>query len=435
MGLIMASIVISFVGMQDPVSDNTREDGSIVTLVKHLMEQPNQIARIVLLHTQGTAERAEMTKGWLSDEPFCLLPETIETIAVSEALSTDPVNLLLAAQEARKGIETVLPQLSKQDTLEFNASSGTPVMKGSWSILQAAGYAPNSRVWQVRNPKEMQSGQTRVFQTNVDTLRHEFEIKVAKQQINDYNYSGAAITLRASGLTNPVIDGLLEYGRCRLALDYSQADSALQPIKSQVDPYWLKQIAKLRQRDLAALAQEAYLNGLTKLNNRQFSEFLERLSSFHEVALRAVLQKNLPIEIRASKHRRTEAIWQDLQRVDGGKLYQHLQTYHIPNKSGDNQLHLKGFITPVVMVAILSYYDSQTEVQLSLKLQQYIHDRNDLVHGLEGVSQIDDEQEILNTMKQLLKRVITVASGNPFDVLNQQLCELLDRSLRPIAQP
>jgi hypothetical protein len=88
------------------------------------------------------------------------------------------VNLLLAVNEARNGIERGLEYFTKGDNLEFNASSDTPVMKSAWTVLQAAGYAPHSSVWQVRNPKQIQTGQTRVFETNVDTLKREFDVKV-----------------------------------------------------------------------------------------------------------------------------------------------------------------------------------------------------------------------------------------------------------------
>jgi hypothetical protein len=74
-----------------------------------------------------------------------------------DRLSNDPVNCLLAVEAARSGLEKGVLLIQKM-FLEFNASSGTPVMKSSWSILQAAGYVPHSNVWQIRNPKEMGSG-------------------------------------------------------------------------------------------------------------------------------------------------------------------------------------------------------------------------------------------------------------------------------------
>lgn len=159
----MSSIVLSFVGQQDPVSDHTREDGSIVTLIRHLLATQTVIEQIILLHTDGTHDRAQLTQGWLEDDPFHFAPERITLLSVGEALSDNPVNLLLAVQAARMGLDMAIAQHTNQEWLEFNASSGTPVMKSTWSILQAAGYVPKSRVWQVRNPKEMQPGQSRVL--------------------------------------------------------------------------------------------------------------------------------------------------------------------------------------------------------------------------------------------------------------------------------
>ena len=37
----MASIILSFVGNQDPESKQTREEGSIVTLIRHLFKLEN----------------------------------------------------------------------------------------------------------------------------------------------------------------------------------------------------------------------------------------------------------------------------------------------------------------------------------------------------------------------------------------------------------
>lgn len=177
----MTSIVLSFVGNQDPFSDQTTEEGSIVTLIRYLIAENHTINRVILLHTAETQERAEATKDWLKDEPLNLSLDQIDIIPVEDILSQDPINLLAAVQEARKGLELAKQYLQKGDHLEFNASSGTPVMKSAWSILQAAGYAPHSSVWQVRNPKQMQSGQPRVFPTNVEVLKNEFDLKVIQQ--------------------------------------------------------------------------------------------------------------------------------------------------------------------------------------------------------------------------------------------------------------
>ncbi|WP_019498648.1 hypothetical protein [Pseudanabaena sp. PCC 6802] len=134
----MSSIVLSFVGDQDPCSAKTSQEGSVVTLLRHLLQEKYTIAKVMLLYTSGTAKGAEETKEWMSlDDELKLQSAKVELIAVSEGLSEDPTNLLLAAQEARRGLELVQTSLQKGDRIEFNASSGTPAMKSSWSILEA----------------------------------------------------------------------------------------------------------------------------------------------------------------------------------------------------------------------------------------------------------------------------------------------------------
>ncbi|MFW6296302.1 MAG: hypothetical protein ACOC04_03825, partial [Halothece sp.] len=208
----MASIVLSFVGNQDPYSNNTDVEGSIVSLIKHLIEQHQSIKQVILLHTEGTKSNAEDTRTWLQESELKLPEKNIELLPVSEKLSEDPVNLLLAIEAAREGIEKAKSHREEGDRLELNASSGTPVMKSAWSSLQAAGYLPNSSIWQVRNPQKKQAGQARVFETNVDTLKKEFDLKVIRQQIKDYNYSGALISLQESGLKDNGVSNLLRYG-------------------------------------------------------------------------------------------------------------------------------------------------------------------------------------------------------------------------------
>ena len=110
-----------------------------------------------------------------------LAPEAIALLPVCSALSAAPIDLLLASQAARRAIQTALPCLDASTTLELNASSGTPAMKAAWSIMQAAGYAPHSRIWQVRNPKEARPGQDRVFANSVNILKQEFDLKSTHQ--------------------------------------------------------------------------------------------------------------------------------------------------------------------------------------------------------------------------------------------------------------
>ena len=205
----MASIILSFVGTQDPYSDRTNEEGSIVTFVKHLSAQNNNITHIFLLFTQDLQERAEITQQWLKEE--AKVTASVELIPVDPALSEDPIDIPLATTAAKQALTLAKEYAAIGDIFEFNSSSGTPPMKSTWIVLQASGYAPHSRGWQVRNPREMRAGQARVFAANLSGLKAEFDRNIIQQQLTDYNYSGALTTIENSGLNDELVTALLNY--------------------------------------------------------------------------------------------------------------------------------------------------------------------------------------------------------------------------------
>jgi hypothetical protein len=416
----MASILLSFVGNQDPLSDKPHindlyQEGSIVTLVRHLLKQNGTLSHVLLLHTETTQQNAVDTREWLSDNFTTIEPESIHLLPVQLQFSQDPIDNLLALQEARLALEKAKSYQTKQDTLELNASSGTPAMKSTWSLLQAAGYAPHSHVWQVRNPKEQEKDQSRVFSSDVLFLKQEFDLKVVKQQIEDYNYSGALSTLKANGLETDLSTALLNYGRCRMAFDFNRAGAALEPVKATVDPRLIREISELRQRSLEALSRECYLSALTKLKNQEYAEFLTLLSSFQENILRTMIWRKLSIDLRKSQP------WSALQQVDEGKLYRYLENC---------RQRLPEFINVPVMMDILEYYPDFSDIRPMLQeIKRYIDERNNLIHRLEGTSEIQDQEKLLSTLRQILQRVSAIPRENPFDYLNQQIFQLLDRAV------
>jgi len=416
----MSCIILSFVGKQDPFSDKNNTEGSIISLVKYLIQQQQPIKRIILLYTTDTASGAADTQTWLTTE-LHLAPDSLQLIPVDAALSHDPVNLLLAAQAARSGIEQAQPYLDPTDTLEFNASSGTPVMKSAWSILQAAGYAPRSHVWQVRNPQEMQSQQDRVFQTDVSTLKDEFDLKVMQQQIQDYNYSGALVTLQQSNLQKPTIAALLDYGYYRLAMDFDQAFSAVNTIPD-VDPQWIQAIAPLRQKDPRSLLQEAYFNALIRLKTRKYADFLVGLFKLQEQLLYYLVQGKLGLAISGKPSEQAQS-WATIRQVDQGQLYQFLRNYRLPK--GD-AIYLDRSISRYVLQAIVEYHPQfATVLPLIQTLNQYCDLRNESVHGFVGVSAIENEAYLTATLNKLMQQTCGIPKLSPFDRLNQTLRDRL----------
>ena len=414
----MASIILSFVGQQDPFAKADTE-GSIVTLVRHLVVTQHILKRVFLLHTDSTEQNAIDTRQWLLSEVSTLTPESIEIIPVSPAFSDDPVNPLFATQAARRAVNRAKVEQGLEDFLEFNASSGTPAMKTAWSVLQALGYASTrSHVWQVRNPKEMRSGQARVFYSDVNILKDELDLTVIQQQIQDYNYSGALITLQKSSLLSPVLHALLQYGYYRISMDFDRAFSSLSEVTSQIDPRWLQEIACLRQKVSAALLQEAYFNALIRIQNQQYADFLVGLFRLQEQVLSFLVQEKLGLNV-SQKPTQMAQSWQVIQQIDQGKLYQFLQGYTLP-KGGylhcDRPLNRYGF------QAIVEYYPQFLSiVPLIKELNQYCDLRNEAVHGFVGVSELEDQSALLNTLRKLMKQITKVPDQNPFDALNAAL--------------
>jgi hypothetical protein len=422
----MASIVLSFVGSQDPYSGTTDKEGSVVTLIRHLLDQKYSIRRVILLHTEDTANNASDTKDWLHSE-LNLSAKIIEPLPVSEEFSKDPVDLFLAAKEARIGLEKAAAFLGNKDRLEFNASSGTPVMKTAWSLLQAAGYAPQSSVWQVRNPDKLQPGQARVFQTNVDTLKNEFDYKVIEQQINNYNYAGALISLEKSNLSFPLIKALLEYGQYRLAFDFDRAFNSIQPFKDKVEKYLVSEISNLRRKDSLALLKELYFKALIRLKTQQYADFLVDVARFQERFLQFLAEQKLGFEMPES-YPDTSVFWDKIKTIDSGKLYQFLADYRLPN---NGKFTLQGFPNRPNMMAILEYYRESPSLLKPLKfLNDACDTRNRIIHKIEGISDLDKPEVITRAMREALLEKTEVSKENRFTSLNKIICEELGQYLR-----
>jgi hypothetical protein len=263
----MASIVLSFVGQQDPFGSRTGE-GSIVTLIRDLVVQGIVIKKAILIYTEGTATGAKETREWLMSE-LGIDGGDVELVPASWELSNDPTDLLKAAQEARRGLDLARLSMEKGDRIEFNASSGTPAMKSAFSLLQAAGYATNGQVWQVRNPTEIKENQTRVFKTDVGVLRQEFDLKVVKGQIEGFNYGSALANLEGSGLAERslVLVNLLKAG---IAWHQGQFDRFYRLAKS-----YLSDAEKKQGESWWWMAYEQAYTALVRLQQENTSEAMQ----------------------------------------------------------------------------------------------------------------------------------------------------------------
>ena len=422
----MSSILVSFVGNQDPGTDKNDQEGSIVTLTHHLLEQNQKIEHVILLYTDDTQEAASFTKEWLLSSEVLqskISKENIEIIAVDQRLSNDPIDLLLATKEARRAIEKAKLYLKPEGKLELNSSSGTPAMKSTWSILQAAGYAPQSRVWQVRNPDKMMTSQRRVLEANVDTLKKEFDLKVIQQQINNYNYSAALASFKESCLKDNGITVLLEYGRCRLACDFKKAREKINKFREIIGSRLSIEIDHLASYDQKYFIVELYFHALIKLENKEYCNFLVLVFAFQESVLRFQVRKRLcPNLLNIPWKKAEQKVEEAIQTYQEGQLYAYLQECRSPNA---RRSQLNNINRPV-MLAILEYLKEQPSLlEILKKLNSYCDKRNDFVHQFQGVSFLEDEEVLVKYLHKIVRQITSVPTENSFALLNQKLHHLL----------
>nr|WP_225902649.1 hypothetical protein [Pseudanabaena sp. PCC 6802] len=294
-------------------------------------------------------------------------------------------------------------------------------------FLQAAGYAPDSRVWQVRNPAQMKPLQARVFQTDVGVLKQEFDIKVIKKQVDNYNYGGALSSLQESALANDRLIALLKYGQYRMNFDFNRAFSEIQPF-ANVEAELASDIAPLRQRDLSAIAKEIYFNALIKYHKQQYSEFLVEVSQFQECVLAYLIKTKFQIDLPDS-YASTSTFWRDVKQFDAGKPYKHLADAY---QQRGWELSARGFPSRPALIELLDFYSGYVKVIPSLReLNEYCEQRNRRLHKFEGVSEIEDADRLLSNLRSILRNIVKIPDRSPFDILNQKIMSLLTISPNP----
>lgn len=417
----MSTILLSFVGKQDPYSPKNNEDGSILTIVKHLANSEQATVKAILIHTQGTLAEAELTAELLRDNYSVL---EVKLIRVSEKLSDDPVNLTLAIEEAKKALNIAEKWVKEGDLLALNGSSGTPVMKSTWNILQGAGYAPHSKVWQVRNPDTIKPGQPHVFTTNVEVLKQEFDFQVVLKQLDNYNYNGALFSLEESSLLTKKVRALLIYGRERFAFNFDTASSQINTFTDSEDIKDLKtDIGNLYRKNACSLLKEVYFKAHIKLKQQQYSDFLIWLFAFQENLLQYLIKRKfLPkTEWNTNWKQVDRKIIEEIKVFDNGKLYQ--QLLENENRSFD-------YLNRPMMLKIIEYDQDFSHLLDDINcIDKYASRRNSYIHNLEGIKNIEGSKKILKAMTNILKLITKLPGENPFDSINRLIIKQLKSQL------
>ncbi|POB10107.1 hypothetical protein [Sulfobacillus sp. hq2] len=153
------TIFLSFAGARDPVADDTNEEGSIVTLWRWWRDHGQPVDQVWLFSVNAEGQQyAQNTRDWLISEHLC----TAEQIQLYHR-EASPVDYEAVTQFAFEVVQQNVNTRNDNDvTIFFNASSGTPTMKLSGSLLSAAGLLPGGKIWTVLNPRHVGEHQERV---------------------------------------------------------------------------------------------------------------------------------------------------------------------------------------------------------------------------------------------------------------------------------
>ncbi|WNC59507.1 hypothetical protein RHJ80_08455 [Thermosynechococcus sp. QS41] len=418
------SILLSFVGHQDPYSEKTNQEGSIVSLAKFLAQQ-QPIKRVLLLYTEDFQQRAIDTKDWLHSE-LQIGEEAIHLKVVSRELSADPINPVIAVQEARRALHLAKYYQGSNDWLELNGSSGTPAMKAAWGILQAIETQHRLRLWQARNPQEIRPGQERIFAVDLNVFRQALDRQGIQQQLDSYDYQGAEISLKHSSIEAPLALALIRYGKYRLARNYHQAFDAINPYKTEIEKLWFQEIAQLRQNNRHALFRDTYFQVVGLFTVGRYAEALILAMSLYENLLQYFVQETVGLGITTDGATRERSL-NLLQHHDQGRLWQYLRSYQ--RKNGD-RLFLD-VVTRELLLAVLEYDSQTTDLAPHFqRIEAYYQQRNNVVHQLAGLAKVEDTQEkVLNALKQILSKVLPEKqlSRDPFKALNCVIVTHLSR--------
>jgi hypothetical protein len=279
----------------------------------------------------------------------------------------------------------------------------------------------------------MKPGQDHVFATDMGILRQQFDRPIIQKQLDDYNYSGALITLESSSFKTDLLIAMIKYGHSRSAFDFDQAGEYIESYHNQVSTDLLKDIDELRKPDdkprkpkdklpkPEALLKEIYYGAEIYEKTKNYCNFLIAVGQFQENSLRLLLSNaGLPVP----EDRKWKSFWLKVKQVNTGELLKHLsneQTHH-----EYKYIRTQGELNIPTMLEILRYFkDPNMPINTLEKLRATCEQRNDYMHQLKGVSKVPEAQTVLNDMRTILCTLTTVPPQNPFDRLNTEISDRL----------
>ena len=335
-------ILISPVGMQDPFSPTSNEEGSVVTLCRKLRPDLVYLLPTAERHDarSSTAQAAEDTRAWLASD----LPEI--KVFIKPLDVADPTDYHEVLQELHRVVRAIVDETTEIGDRELflNASSATPQIKTAGLMLVASGVLP-ARPFQVADPR-FQTRADRVQEIDVAFLvegptidkvhrlfdRHLFA--VCQEELQGLAETSVLTHRRyAAAMLAKVCDAYaaldrLAYSRVAPPLQSALKDVRGVPAFDAAHATIEAQLATLRELTAAAEAErftvlcDIYHNAIRRFDEENFADVLARAWRVAEGCLFHRLRETYGIEPRRLPASRNQANLQKLRaaRPEAGWL-------------------------------------------------------------------------------------------------------------------
>ena len=298
----MKKMMFSFVGEQDPYSEKTEEEGSVVTLCRKI--RPDIVYLFPTAGGHGvrseTQSNADLTRDWIVQS----VDPNVE-VFIRPMVLNDPTDFTSVIPAVRRAVDEVLSAVGMDEfEIHINCSSGTPQLKNTWLILANGGVFSNCHLWQVANPRYAPAERVREIEitfleeenilTRLKQYTREFQFKqmaeesLRLKQISAYSYRREKAAL---------LHRLFLAYHCWDLIQYPEAHQRLNGVLNEIRRTRdLQELTDLLERQLAVLAKlkenrkeegpenlvDLYYNACRRLRRNDYTDTLARFWRLYE---------------------------------------------------------------------------------------------------------------------------------------------------------
>jgi DNA-binding NtrC family response regulator len=158
--------LITIVGTRDPYVDTLVENIERTGPILGLMSTERNFNRVILISQPSFRERCQATREAINR----LFPHIL--VKILDVNILDPISYSEILRELRR-IIPLISEITGNDKLYINVSSGTPQMHSCWILLAASGEIP-ARIINIRDPKFIGKGKERILE--LDFTSPEFPV-------------------------------------------------------------------------------------------------------------------------------------------------------------------------------------------------------------------------------------------------------------------